>query len=245
MDIKIPGLRDRRIAAADENRTRNRREIYASGTPARRLSQRHPLGFDVRQAAFSRSLTQIDRVFLHQTEFFTDDPLPQQERDRDIADDHRLDVVIAHFVVRRDGTILYTHDIEFILNSISGRSGIDIEFEGHYNIRPDTTPSPSHPWPPRVSTAAIQSGRRLLEALNDLRSGAVNSAQHLSIQSIHPHGQFNRGKRNTCPGPDIWMNVGEWATGRFHWISDRVLPGYTNLGISEHQRNPAYDQSIR
>jgi hypothetical protein len=244
MHIKIPGLRDRRIAAADENRTRNRREIYAAGTPARRLSQRHPLGFDARQAAFSRSLTQIDRVFLHQTEFFTEYPLPREERDRDMADDHRLDVVIAHFVVRRDGTILYTHDVEFILNSISGRSGIDIEFEGHYNVPPETTPPPSHPWPPRLSPAAIQSGRRLLEALNDLRSGAISNAQYLSIQSIHPHGQFNSRKRNSCPGPDIWTNVGEWAMRRFRWISGRALPGYANLGISEHQRNPAYDQRI-
>jgi hypothetical protein len=48
-----------------------------------------------------------------QTTFTTSDPLPEVNRDEDMSDHFRLDHVIAHFVVRADGTILYVHDIQY------------------------------------------------------------------------------------------------------------------------------------
>ena len=75
-------------------------------------------------------------------------------------------------------------------------------------------------------------GRRLVGALK---------AQIPSIVRIHPHGQVQRrdrggqcgglgtrnvcGKLLSCPGPDVWMNVGEWATGSaLNLVSKETLP---------------------
>ena len=232
MDIYAPGLRDRRVAAADVGRTRDGREIYGNGTSARRLSTRRGgRGFDVRTARISRSASQINTVILHQTTFFTNDPLPVENLDNDIADDHRLDFVIAHFLVRADGNILYLRDVEHILNSVSGRFGIDIEFEGQYGHEPT-------PRPPRLSANATQAGRRLIVSMHDQLPG---------LRFIHPHGQVQsrgRGKRDSCPGPDVWMNVGEWAVQEFGLTSDTTFSSYSNHGISPAQRNSAYDRHI-
>jgi hypothetical protein len=229
MNIFVPGLRDRRVAAADENRTAHGLEIYGLRTPARRLSQTGTK-FDVRTVPTTRDLHKINTVILHQADFFSSDPLPARPNDTNIRNDHRFDRVIAHFVVRSDGNIIYTHDIEHRLNSISGTKGIDIESEGHYGF--DRVPRP-----PRLSRSAILSGRRLVLWL---------MAYVPSIQYIHPHGQIQRagGKRDSCSGPDIWVNIGEWAVANLHLISEPTSPPYPNLRISEAQRNSAYRQEI-
>lgn len=232
MDIFAPGLRDRRIAAADEAQTLDGRWIYSRRTSARRLSERRGgSGFDVRRARTSRNASQINTVILHQTTFFSRDPLPVQDLDDDIADDHRLDVVIAHFLVRSDGNILYIRDIEHILQSVSGRFGIDIEFEGRYGHE-------ATPHSPRLSEEAIRAGRRLIVSLRN---------QLPSLRFIHPHGQVQsrgRGKRDSCPGPDIWMNIGEWAVQEFGLTCDSTFTSYDNYRISPAQRNSAYDRHI-
>jgi hypothetical protein len=237
MNIFVPGLRDRRVAAADENQAAatqlggNRREIYGTGTPARRLSESgRARDFDVRAAPTTRDTQGITTIILHQTDFFSHNPLPAQLDDTSIISAHRLDRVIAHFVVRSDGNIIYTHDIEHRLNNISGQRGIDIEFEGRYG---------SHrlPRPPRLNPSAILSGRRLVSWL---------IAYVPSIQYIHPHGQLQRagGKRDSCSGPDIWVNIGEWAVANLQLRSAPTSPPYPNLRISEAQCNPAYRQEI-
>jgi hypothetical protein len=62
-----------------------------------------------------------------------------------------------------------------------------------------------------------------------------------SIRFIHPHGQVQRsgGKYDTCCGPDIWMNVGEWCATHLSMTTD-TTDRYTNNGISPQQRNAAY-----
>ena len=231
MDIFVPGLRDRRMAAADENRTANNREIYGRGTSARRLSQRSSGGnFDVGQARNSRSANIINTIVLHQTTFYSRDDLPSESEDNDISDDHRLDKVIAHFIVRADGTIIYTHDVEHILNSVSRRWGIDIEFEGKYGHE-------HIPQSNRLRQTAIRSGHRLIFWLKGYLP---------NIQYIHPHGQIQRsgGKRDSCSGPDIWINVGEWAVTNLNLTCDQTFARYPNRGISDAQRNSAYYQDI-
>ena len=237
MDIFVPGMRDRRVAAADETHAppahagEAPRPIYGDGSVARRMSLADPRHFDVRRAAFARQPTQINTVVLHQMSLFHQDALPSLSLDSDISDDHSLDHVIAHFVVRSTGEILYTHDVQYVLNSVSGRRGIDIEFEGRYGNQ-------SAPESSRLSAEAIRSGRRLLLWLQGYLT---------SLAYIHPHGQLQRvgsGKLNSCPGPDIWVNIGEWAVATLGLTADRPFPGYANRGITPAQRNPRYDQGI-
>lgn len=236
MDIFVPGMRDRRVAAADETHAPaipggDPRPIYGDGSVARRMSLADASHFDVRRAPFAREPTQINTVVLHQMSVFHQDALPALTLDSDISDDHSLDHVIAHFVVRSTGEILYTHDVQYVLNSVSGRRGIDIEFEGRYGNQ--RAPESS-----RLSAEAIRSGRRLLLWLQ---------AYLTSLAYIHPHGQLQShgsGKRDSCPGPDIWVNIGEWAVANLGLTADQTFPGYTNRGITPAQRNPRYDQGI-
>lgn len=231
MDVFVPGLHDRREAAADENRTANGRQIYARGTSARRLSDRDGNGrFDIQRARFSRIAANINTVVLHQTDFFCSEPVPKGNASESIQSYHRFDKIIAHFVITDEGQIIYTHDIEHMLNSVSGRFGIDIEFEGGYGHSPV-------PEGTRLSEASIIAGRRLLLWLN----GSLPSIQH-----IHPHGQLQStgGKRDSCPGPDIWVNVGQWAVENLGFNCDEPHRYYSNRGISEAQSFSTYQQDV-
>lgn len=263
MDIHIPGLRDRRIAASDQyldgresderrlflaqqgprnpTEAETGRWIYGEGSRPRLAAQRRPVGYDVTRIDFDRIPEDISTIILHSTtgNAFSSEDLPVPERDSDRASDHRTDEIIAHFVILLDGTILYTHDVQYVLNDAGGRKGIDIEFSGHF---PHTRTIP--PGALRLSRDAIRSGRRLVRYL-------ASTIQPLLY--IHPHGQVQRGSRggpgrggkfDSCPGPDVWVNVGEWAVDHIHLIADEVDSYYPNHGISALQSNQAYRQNV-
>ena len=172
MDIHITGMRDRRIAASDEyldgseRGERNRffsvkqrtlpqrgRFIYGRRTAARQASQLRPENFDVTRYAFSRSPDEISTIVLHSTRGRDFNDLPAISQDNLRRSYHRIDEVIAHFVICQGGNIVYTHDIEYILNCAGGSKGIDIEFAGKFDQ--DN----------RLSESAIKSGRVLIEQL--------------------------------------------------------------------------------
>lgn len=236
MNIYVPNMRDRRVAAADESHSSgvqggSRRPIFGDGTAARRAADSAHGPFDVRRSRTSRNPRIISTVILHQTAVAGVRSLPPVGTDHDIASEHVFDHMIAHFVVCADGALVYTHDVEHILNDAGGRYGIDIEFEGDFGNDPE-------PAEPRLGMAAIQAGRRLLLWLD----GYLPSLSH-----IHPHGQVQRGaggKLHSCCGPDIWMNVGEWAVRRLGWTCNTPVGTYPNHGISPRQRNAAYDRQL-
>lgn len=266
MDIEIPGLhlRDRRIAASDEyldgDEGRERdlfnahegpwnprhphsgRFIYGVGSRPRLASQRRPTSFDASRLGFSRKPEDITTVILHSTvgpEFATAD-LPGESEDEERGSYHRVDEIIANFVILRDGVVTYTHDVEHILSVAGGRKGIDIEFAGTFPHRGAITSSTS-----RLSPDAIRAGRHLIEYLK------VKYLRNLS--HVHPHGQVqsgdrggrgNGGKFDSCPGPDVWVNVGEWAVDHLGLISGSPEDGYPNHGISRRQSNPDYRQEL-
>jgi N-acetylmuramoyl-L-alanine amidase len=256
MDILLPGIRDRRIAASDEyldgsertereqflatpgwarNRPTRGRFIFGAGTLERRLSEDRPIGFNLPRGHVDRSPSQITTIILHSTAGpeFSADALPARSTDGDRGSYHRVDEIIAHLLVFQDGTIVYTHDIELILSDAGGRKGIDIEFAGSFPNDLAVQASAA-----RLRPTAIQQGRRLVKYLKSL-------LPHLRY--IHPHGQVQRGrsgKLDSCPGPDVWVNVGEWAVEYLGLTSHDPDHGYPNHGISRRQSNPAYRQSL-
>ncbi len=145
-----------------------------------------------------------------------------------------------------DGTIVYTRDVLHILNNMGGRWGIDIEFAGRYGLMPNPGFRPGSRQPrytaaedptrsiDRLSQRTIGSARRLIRFL----SGA------LPIQYIHPHGQFTPGKARTCPGPDIWMNIGDWACENLGLQYERQDRRYRSGEIDPQQRNYGYLQKF-
>jgi N-acetylmuramoyl-L-alanine amidase len=256
VDILLPGIRDRRIAASDEyldgdersereqffarpgwdpHRPTRGRFIFGAGTLERRLSEGRPTAFAVPAGHVDRSPSQITTIILHSTagsEFSAGD-LPPRTTDGNRRSYHRVDEIIAHLLVFQDGTIVYTHDIEYILSDAGGRRGIDIEFSGSF---PNDLTMP--PGAARLRRPAIEQGRRLIKYLKGL-------LPHLAY--IHPHGQVQRGrsgKLHSCPGPDVWVNVGEWAVEYLSMTSREPDRGYPNHGISRRQSNPAYRQSV-
>ena len=244
------------MAAADEYRTRDRRAIYMSHLRRGPRTEEHPRGqvlptlrrrnFDVRTphrrtglpARGRRHPSTITRVILHQMGLTAAAALPESTDPtafRTDPENHRLDCIIAHLIVRRNGVIAYTHDVENVLNgTFALRDSIEIEFEGDYNNEEGP-----HPRDPRPELQQIRAGRFLVQSL--VRNSALN------IGTIHPHQQYSPGSRPNCPGPDIWVNVGEWAVNNVKTKNNlnlQTITGTSRRGrpqtISNHMSNQAY-----
>ena len=229
MDIDLEGMRDRRIAASDM-RMDGDRHIFGAGTRPRRRVQRETGRFDLTTVPFDRDPSQISTIVLHQTGSGPRRALRDAAHDSNWRSYHRVDQIIAHFVVLTGGTVVYTHDVQYILNDAGGAAGIDIEMVGDFSTA-DVPPSE------RPTLEQLVSGRALVTRLVQ---------QITSIHFIHPHGQVEAPvdgalqKTNTCCGPDFWVNIGEWAVRRHSLVADEA-PGYRhNHGISAAQRNQAY-----
>lgn len=258
MNISCPGLRDRRIAAADETRStrgddshvyRNHSVAYLRGAVTRPTPR----------TRYDREPSAIRAIVLHQTAGnsyltgYAASTLARPADDGRVSARSRLDRIAAHFVVLQDGTVFYSHDVQYIVDNAAGRLGIDIEVAGSFPS--DAVPDPAR----RGPEAAIRGLRSLVQALQQ---------QLPCITHIHPHGQVQsmeaavRGhpaiacggpdsdnpcsKLVSCPGPDIWVNVGRWASGPggLGLISATPLAPYQNNGIVPGMDNDAYDQRI-
>lgn len=278
MDILIPGIRDRRIAAADQwtdsDGERERyyarspgRYLFADGTAPRRAAQQIAAAFaarasattdeerdaiavprfDIRRIAAVRPTVEIEEIWLHSTDGNTLDAhdLPEADDDDEIRSHASVDSIIAHLVVLFDGTIVYTHDVEYPLNDVGASKGIDIEFAGSFANA--STPPPAG----TVGDPMRQNGRATPAQLRAGRTLVRYLKQRIpSIQRIHPHGQFTAIKRNSCPGPDVWVNVGQWAVDELHLSSElspsrraRLTDG-ADGSISSRQANDAYEQEL-
>lgn len=237
----LPNLRDRRLAASDEN---------PSGYPRRN-------GFRIQAVILHQS---TGHSFLPLTTAQAEGLIERQRRsaarrvyplnsddDIRVSSRHRLlDGMRSHFVILGNGVIFYTHDIRRLSGSAGGRHGIDIEFAGNFSA--DN----------RLSREAILSGRNLVRGLK--RSIP-------SIGFIHPHGQIqkylmsrdennnpiscdmdqrtrmpNCGKFHSCPGPDIWVNVGVWAVAELVLICNEPIRYYQNNGISARQSDATFER---
>jgi hypothetical protein len=253
-------MRDRRIAASEETvsvRGPSSR-VYREGSVAASSGAHGARARGGRAARYDREPSAIRAVILHQTAgstFLTGRAgrlLADASGDGSMSSDSRLDRVAAHFVVRQDGSIFYTHDVQYIIDSAGGRLGIDIEVAGSFPH--SASPDPAR----RLPVEAIRALRTLLTALKQ---------QLPTLTHIHPHGQVQTvdivarravmcggpGSANpcdklaSCPGPDIWVNVGQWAcqpmpTGL--GLTSVPMAPYQDNGIHPDQSNAAYDQSV-
>lgn len=229
MDLVSAVIRDRRVAASEEtlSRQRSRRTgellaIHAEDRHGRRIR---------------RSPGAITTIVLHQTagpRFLGNLILTAD----DVVDsDHPIDRIASHFAITADGIAMYIHDVEFVMNNAGGRFGIDIEVCGRFS----TSEAPSGE---RLNLTAIRACRQLIADL---------VAQIPSISHIHPHGQVETlaagsdadhgTKWDSCCGPDVWVNIGQWAVDRLQLDCDSTL-GYPNHGISPRQTNQAYRQAL-
>lgn len=202
MDINLSDLRDRRLAASDA----------------------YPL---------SRRYNTLRAIILHSTHGPTfiggnGPSLPAAATDGQVRSSHRIDNIRAHFIVINDGTVFYTHDVDYLSRSAGGRLGVDIEF-ALSNSRGD-----------HLSQAACLAGQQLIRAL---------SSQIPSIDHIHPHGQVQKenmdgrvcggdtgrrcGKLTSCPGSEIWRRVGTWGQKYLNLRTDPPLRYYQNNGIHQ------------
>lgn len=258
MNIMCPGLRDRRIAAANETvSTRGASSrVYRDSSAASRL------GADAtpdEHTRYDREPASIRAIVLHQTggtSFLHGRParrLASPSDDSRLASSSRLDRIASHFVVLQDGSVFYTHDIQYIVDNAGGRLGIDIEVAG--SLPSAAVPDPAQ----RLSVAAIRGLRALVRALQQ---------QLPAITHIHPHGQIQRAETSggrsivcggpgsdnpcdklvSCPGPDIWVNAGRWACQTsgdgLGLTCTSTLPPYQNNTIVPAMDNDAYDQGV-
>ena len=224
VDILCPGLQDRRAVAA---------RWRGGGVVEGR-----------------RGAGEVTAIILHQTAGNTFTTGNQARWLRDCPGSvHSVDGIRANFVVLMDGTVLYTHDVEVRVQSVGGfvGPGVDIEFACHL---PHGRQPPSDP-ARRLTVAAIRAGRNLVSGL---------CLRLRSIHYIHPHGQVQTalmdgqacgedtgvicGKLDSCPGPDIWVNVGTWAARELDLLTTPIHP-FQNNGISPLMGNTAYRQAVR
>lgn len=108
----------------------------------------------------------------------------------------------SHFVILRDGNILQLHPVSALLwasNGFNARS-VAVEFAGNF---PNTLGKwwqgdkygKNHP-----TQAQFESGRYLVRYL----------MQTIKLTHVLAHRQSS-GTRQNDPGPDIWVQVGQWA----------------------------------
>ena len=147
-----------------------------------------------------RDLSRIDAIMLHQTGF---------DRGNDPAS---YDMVIAHYMVLRNGVITQIRPLNTILNDARGSRTVHIECVGAYP-GPDTEVDLSAADPtPTPTLAQIRATRWLLRHICE--------NEGLSISYILAHRQWNRFGRPADPGPHIWYNVAVWAKAALGLSSD-------------------------
>ncbi|MDC0720662.1 peptidoglycan recognition protein family protein [Nannocystis bainbridge] len=141
-----------------------------------------------------RSPSDVRALVLHQTGFTWQPSNPKWAEVR------------AHFVVRRDGSVVMNFDpIQQMRfgSSLANPFSITIEFEGNY-------PSADGKWWKPEAFGAnhlqdapqqVNAGRRLIAGLRQL---------YPSITHVYAHRQWE-AKKSNCPGPDLWRSIGEYA----------------------------------
>ena len=164
----------------------------------------------------ARSLSRVDTVVLHQTDYRTD------ARGNDNT---AYDRTIAHFVILPNGTALQVRPLTAEVAGPMPARAVQIEIVGDFPSERGRGGSEV----PRVQQ--LRAGRDLILWLH-----AVLLPQPL--RHVHAHRQLTRIGHFNCPGPHIWFNVGCWARDQLG-LSSATTSG-AGLPIPEDWESSAY-----
>jgi N-acetyl-anhydromuramyl-L-alanine amidase AmpD len=170
-----------------------------------------------------RALDTVDVVVLHQTGFAWARANPMWARVR------------SHFTIHRDGLIDLNTPVSVRMRYGSGvvnRRCVTIEHEGNY-------PTSYGPRGPRYfkpekfgrhvladAPAQVEASRALLRHLRESLPALRYVAAHRQIESGKPG----------CPGPDLWLALGEWAARELGL--EEFAPLDSGLPIDDRWRVP-------
>ncbi|HEX6041289.1 peptidoglycan recognition family protein [Longimicrobium sp.] len=127
----------------------------------------------------------------------------------------RYDDVTAHYAITPNGTILQLHpDAAYLFASNRfNRFSVAVEFAGNFPNRKGSCWKPQKHGCHTVTPRQISAGRCLVRHL----------VAKLGITQVLAHRQSSAMREND-PGPDLWLNVGQWAVDNLG-LSDGG-PGY-------------------
>lgn len=152
------------------------------------LSAKAPTSYRVR----IRKPEEITTIVIHATGFAWKPTNP------------RWPLVKAHYVVRRDGSILMLHHPTVRMkygSSVANRYSITIEHEGNPVNEHGNAFMPEKFGTHAATPAQVTASRALITSLCDTFP---------SIEYMSAHRHIESGKSN-CPGPQLWSEVGEWS----------------------------------
>lgn len=142
-----------------------------------------------------RTLEEVTAVVIHQTSFFGwKDTNPLWPK------------IKSHFVVRRDGRVQINYDPEVRMTTGSNSANkfcVTIEHEGNYPNSNGNFYKPEKFGRSYLADAPNQvaASRKLIAALHSFCP---------KMTAIFAHTQWAADRAN-CPGPDLWLAIGEWG----------------------------------
>lgn len=119
--------------------------------------------------------------------------------------------VTAHYVIPPDGNVYQLHDHTQRLPASTGlnEGSVSVEFAGNFPSRAKSTHKLAFVNPDKfgmdqLTPEQIAGGRMLVDHL----------VKKHKITHIYAHRQGGP-KRENCPGPDIWREIGAWAVNQY------------------------------
>jgi N-acetylmuramoyl-L-alanine amidase len=154
---------------------------------------------DAKKHTSTRKASDVFALVLHQMGF-----------DRG-NDPRKYDKVTAHYIVLQDGGTYQLHDHTIRLPASSGLNAgsVSVEFAGNLPSRARST-NPKAFWSPdtkgmdQLTPQQSEAGRALLHHL----------VHNHGFTHVYAHRQGGQ-KRENCPGPDVWREVGAWGVQQF------------------------------
>jgi|GEM_PF-5693010 len=203
MDIFVPGLRDRRVPSSNEKHSNIGKDLFEKGEAGEDPWWReNKSGLNLSINNSNRSWSEINAIVLQHRSEPQPDSLTQEPT--------------AHFVVGANGEIIYSKDIEQTIQKSNGKLAIYIEFECAGSKKRNAQA-------PRLSRDAIFAGRRLVSFLTE---SLPNIQQIYQLENTQEDNTAEPRKRSASP--DIWINIGTWATSRLGLKCRRQSPRTTS-----------------
>lgn len=125
------------------------------------------------------------------------------------SDPTKYDKVNAHFIILRDGQIVQLQPLNRYLKASNGfnKYAVSVEFAGNHRSYKGKCWRPETFGCHNLTVPQVQSGRYLIDFLASILPDMGSPG----LQGVYAHRQSSKKKPNG-PGPEIWYNIGEWAS---------------------------------